>query len=84
MLKLELLYYPTNDPRPLRVANISDERLVALASRTAIREAESTAHELSAVDRGLADMQLAEVGRLRRVLGLFLLELKSPASTTAA
>jgi hypothetical protein len=84
MLRLEILYYPTGQENPLRVAAVSDARLLAKVAEAAINEADSYVENLSAMDSGLAEMQRAEVVRLRSVLGLFLPEMKSPASATAA
>jgi hypothetical protein len=71
MLRLEILYYPTGQENPLRVATVSDERLLAKVAEAAINEAASYLGNLSAMDSGMAEMQRAEVGRLRRVLSMF-------------
>jgi hypothetical protein len=68
---LAIMYAPDGH-RPLAIARVNDRRLLAEAAERAVYEAEVIATELMEGDRTLGALQLEEVNKLRRVLGLLL------------
>ena len=68
---LAIVYAPEGQ-KPLSIARIHDRTLLAAAAEEAVREAEATAAELMENDPTLGSLQLEEVKKLRRVLGLLL------------
>jgi len=68
---LAILYAPEGQ-RPLSIARVYDRSLLSAAAEKAIHEAELAATELLEDDPTLGSLQLEEVNKLRRVLGLLL------------
>jgi hypothetical protein len=75
-----LLVYEPAGGRPLTVARVDDRRILLDAAQRAISEAQQRAEELSSADCVLGEVERAEAGRLRTVLGLFVPELRSGAA----
>ena len=75
-VSLLLVYEPTGG-RPLTIARVEDRRMLLDAAQRAIIAAEQRAEELAAADCVLGEVERAEAVRLRKVLSLFVPELKS-------
>jgi hypothetical protein len=75
--ELAILYEPDRG-RPLTVARVSDRNLLVAAAEAAIAEAEDRARALAEADEFLGAVQREEAARMRRVLGIFLPELRPP------
>jgi hypothetical protein len=74
-----ILYAPDGQ-RPLFIARVKDRNLLGVVAERAIIEAERTAQELMHADPTLAEVQVQEAGKLRRVLGLLLQTPAEPPS----
>jgi hypothetical protein len=79
MIRLCILYERKGGP-PLSLVKINDANLLSVAARVAIREADEAATELSEIDTVLAQLQVEEATKLRRVLD-FLLPGRTSQST---
>jgi hypothetical protein len=74
-----LLVYEPSGGRPLTVARVEDSRMLVDAALVAILAAEQRAAELATADSLLGELERAEAGRLRTVLGLLIPGLKARA-----
>ena len=83
MLNLAILYTPPGG-RPLRLVSVTDRQLLIAVAQAAIIEGTQKAQRLGVADTFLGEVEAAEVGRVQRILSLFIPELGVGASVGAA
>jgi hypothetical protein len=78
-MALLLVYEPaTAEKGTMLVARVKNPRLVVDAARAALEEAQARAGVLLGIDGPLAEIELAEVDRLREVLSILIPAQRKP------